>query len=60
MSYSQRDIDDVAWGKRVVTPRMRRAKKWQSFKAGAGKVARATGRGIKYIGKETYESGKYI
>ena len=53
-------VSDIAYGKRVKTPRMKRKERVTKVKAFTKKAAIATGRGAKKFGKDVYATGKYV
>ena len=56
MSY----VNDIAYGKRVKTPRMKRAERVEKVKSFAKKTVSTAGKSAKSFGKDLYETGKYI
>lgn len=57
-------ISEIAYGKRVVTPRIKRKKYYDSVKSKSKAVGRTLNKNIKYIGKKigkvTYNQAKLI
>lgn len=53
-------IKDIASGKRVITPRMRRKQRYNKAVGYAKKTASAVGKGAKSFGKDLVETGKVV